>query len=40
MLQLLREETEEKLQVLLSPRKNGLDSLSEVRVFKEYGFQI
>ena len=36
MLQSLREETEGKLQMLLSPRKNTLDSLfKEVRVFKE-----
>ena len=35
MLQSLREETEGKLQMLLSPRKNGLTSLfKEVRVFK------
>ena len=35
MLQSLREETEGKLQMLLSPRKNGLDSLfKEVRVLK------
>ena len=35
MVQSLREEIEGKLQVLLSPRKNGLDSLfKEVRVFK------
>ena len=34
MLQSLREETEEKFQ-MLSPRKNGLGSLfKEVRVFK------
>ena len=34
MLQLLREETEGKLQVLLSHRKNGLAPLfKEVRVF-------
>ena len=36
MLQSLREETEGKLQMLLSLRKNGLTSLfKEVRVFKE-----
>ena len=36
MLQSLREETEAKLQTLLLPRKNGLDSLfEEVRVSKE-----
>ena len=36
MPQSLGEETEGKLQVLLSPRKNGLDSLfKEVRVLKE-----
>ena len=36
MLQSLREEAEDKLQMLLSPRKNGLTSLfKEVRVFKE-----
>ena len=35
MLQSLREETEGKLQMLLSPRENGLDSLfKEVTVFK------
>ena len=35
MLQSLREEREGKLQMLLSPRKNGLTSLlKEVRVFK------
>ena len=35
MLQSLREEAEGKLQMLLSPRKNGLDSLfEEVRVLK------
>ena len=35
MLQSLREETEGKLQMLLSLRKNGLTSLfKEVRVFK------
>ena len=35
MLESLREETEGKLQMLLSPRKNGLTSLfKEVRVFK------
>ena len=35
MLQSLREETEGKLQMLLSLRKNGLTSLNkEVRVFK------
>ena len=36
MLQSLREETEEKIKMLLSPRKNGLDSLrfKEVNVFK------
>ena len=35
MLQSLREETEGKVQMLLSPRKNSLDSLfKEVRVFK------
>ena len=35
MLQSLREETEGKLQMLLSLRKNRLDSLNkEVRVFK------
>ena len=35
MLKSLREETEGKLKMLLSPRKNGLDSLfKEVRVFK------
>ena len=35
MLQSLREETEGKLQMLLSPRKNSLDSLfEEVRVVK------
>ena len=35
MVESLREETEGKLQVLLSPRKNGLTSLfKEVRVFK------
>ena len=38
MLQSLREETEGKLQMQLSPRKNGLDSLfKEVRVFKGWG---
>ena len=38
MLQSLREETEGKLQMLLSLRKNHLDSLfKEVRVFKEFG---
>ena len=37
MLQSLREETEGKPQMLLSPRKNGLTSLfKEVRVFKVY----
>ena len=37
MLQSLREETEGKLQMLLSLRKNGLTSLfKEVRVFKEW----
>ena len=36
MLQSLREETQGKLQMLLSLRKNGLDSLfKEVRVFKD-----
>ena len=36
MLQSLREETEGKLQMLLSHRKNGLTSLfKEVRVFKD-----
>ena len=36
MLQSIREETEGKLQMLLSLRKNGLTSLfKEVRVFKE-----
>ena len=39
MLESLREETEGKLQMLLSPRKNGLTCLTslfeEVRVFKE-----
>ena len=36
MLKSLREETEGKLQMLLSPRKNGLTSLfKEVRVFKD-----
>ena len=35
MLQSPTEETEGNLQMLLSPRKNGLDSLfKEVRVFK------
>ena len=35
MLQLLREETKGKLQMLLLPSKNGLDSLfKEVRVFR------
>ena len=35
MLQSLREETEGKRQMLLSPRKDNLDSLfKEVRVFK------
>ena len=35
MLQSLRKETEGKLQMLVSPRKEGLDSLfREVRVFK------
>ena len=35
MLKSLREETEGKLQMLLSPRQNDLDSLfKEVRVFK------
>ena len=35
MLQSLREETEGKIQMLLSLRKNGLTSLfKEVRVFK------
>ena len=35
MLESLREETEGKLQMLLSLRKNGLTSLfKEVRVFK------
>ena len=35
MLFSLKEETEGKLQMLLSPRKNGLTSLfKEVRVFK------
>ena len=35
MLQSLREETEGKLQKLLSPRRNSLDFLfKEVRVFK------
>ena len=35
MLPSLREEKEGKLRMLLSPRKNGLDSLfKEVRVFK------
>ena len=39
MLSSLREETEGKLQMLLSPREDGLDSLfKEVRVFK--GIQI
>ena len=38
MLQSLREETEGKPQMLLSPRKNGLTSLfKEVRVFKVAG---
>ena len=38
MLESLREETEGKLQMLLSLRKNGLTSLfKEVRVFKECG---
>ena len=37
MLQSLREEKGGKLPMLLSPRKNGLDSLSkEVRVFKVF----
>ena len=37
MLHSLREETESKLQMLLSLRKNGLDSLfKEVRVLKEH----
>ena len=36
MLESLREETEGKLQMLVSPRKDVLDSLfKEVRVFKE-----
>ena len=36
MLRLLREQTEGKLQILLSHRKNSLDSLfKEVRVFKD-----
>ena len=40
MLQSLREETDGKLQMLLSPRKNGLTSLfKEVRVFKAPQFQ-
>ena len=35
MLSLLREETERKLQMRVSPRNNGLTSLfEEVRVFK------
>ena len=39
MLLSLREETEGKLQMLLSPRKNGLTSLfKEVRVFKVYRY--
>ena len=39
MLESLREETEGKLQMLLSLRKNGLTSLfKEVRVFKVLNF--
>ena len=39
MLLSLREETERKLQMLLSLRKNGLTSLfKEVRVFKVANF--
>ena len=41
MLQSLRKETEGKLQMLLSPRKNGLTSLfKEVRVFKVWQLTI
>ena len=41
MLQSLREEREGKLQMLLSLRKNGLDSLfKEVRVFKASEIQV
>ena len=37
MLQSLREETEGKLQMLVSLRKNGLTSFKEARGFKEPG---
>ena len=41
MLESLREETEGKLQMRLTPRKNGLTPLSkEVRVFKAGEFPI
>ena len=41
MLASLREETEGKLQMLLSPRKNGPTSLfEEVRVFKVCAFSL